>query len=385
MARVLATKIAAVNPPPSTVSLSAETAALSMRPKAPALGSALVRAMTLAGAIAAVTAIAEPLIWVSKFGIAALAGGLLAFVATAVLNFLDTAAMLAVLVVGHRWITCADGRKRHLHLAALVAAVAWAGLLIYAATFGLRFDGEQWSGREVPYQIQQHLTFALLFVTAYEYTARSRGATDALHGTQLQSLALDRELAAAHLQLLQAQVEPHFLFNTLANLRRLVRTEPIAARAMLADLLLYLEVALPRLRDERSTLARELALVRAYLAVHQVRMGARLRTEFDVPDELGERDVPPMILLTLVENALKHGVQPMVEGATVRVAATLRGERLMLSVADTGAGMGSGSGSGLANLRARLKALHGAEASLTLQVNEPRGVVASVSLPQAPP
>jgi len=75
----------------------------------------------------------------------------------------------------------------------------------------------------VPYQIQQHLTFALLFVTAYEYTARSRGATDALHGTQLQSLALDRELAAAQLQLLQAQVEPHFLFNTLANLRRLVR------------------------------------------------------------------------------------------------------------------------------------------------------------------
>ena len=280
-----------------------------------------------------------------------------------------------------------NGRKLPAPLAALVAAVTWAGLLVYAATFGLRFDGEQWSWREAPLQIQQHLTFALLFVTAYEYTARSRGATDALHGMQLQSLALDRELAAAKLQLLQAQVEPHFLFNTLANLRRLVRTERGAARAMLADLLRYLEVALPRLRDERSTLAREMALVRAYLAVHQVRMGTRLRTEFDVPDELGERDIPPMVLLTLVENALKHGVQPLVEGATVRIAATLQGDRLLLSVADTGAGMGSGSGSGsgLANLRARLKALYGNAASLTLQVNEPRGVVANVSLPQVVP
>jgi signal transduction histidine kinase len=350
-----------------------------------ALGPALLRAMNLAGAIAVVTAIAEPLIWVSKFGVAALAGGLLAFVATAGLNLLDTAAMLAVLVIGHRWLNGAAGRKRTEHLAGLVAAVTWAGLLVYGATFGLRFYGEHWSWREVPYQIQQHLTFALLFVAAYEYTARSRGATDALHGTQLQGLALDRELAAAQLQLLQAQVEPHFLFNTLANLRRLVRTERGAARAMLADLLRYLEVALPRLRDERSTLARELALVRAYLAVHQVRMGARLRTEFDVPEELGERDVPPMVLLTLVENALKHGVQPLVEGATVRVVAALQGDRLVLSVTDSGAGMGSGSGSGsgLANLRARLKALYGNAASLTLQVNEPRGVVASVALPQA--
>jgi Histidine kinase len=375
-----------VNPLPSASALSAETAALSTQAKALALAPALARAMKLAAVIAMVTAIAEPLIWVSKFGLAALAGGLLAFVATTVLNFLDTAAMLAVLVIGHHWVTCSEGRKLPAPLAGLVAAVTWAGLLVYAATFGLRFDGEQWSWREVPLQIQQHLTFALLFVTAYEYTARSRGATDALHGTQLQSLALDRELAAAQLQLLQAQVEPQFLFNTLANLRRLVRTERGAARAMLADLLRYLEVALPRLRDERSTLARELVLVRAYLAVHQVRMGTRLRTEFDVPDELGERDIPPMVLLTLVENALKHGVQPLVEGATVRVAATLQGDRLLLSVADTGAGMGSGSGSGsgLANLRARLKALYGGAASLTLQVNEPRGVVASVSLPQAP-
>ena len=153
---------------------------------------------------------------------------------------------------------------------------------------------------------------------------------------------------------------------------------------MLADLLRYLEEALPALRDENSTLGREAGLVRAYLAVHQVRMGARLRTEFDIPAALFDRPVPPMVLLTLVENALKHGLQPMVDGGSVQVAARTEGGRLALTVADTGRGMGSGSGhgTGLANLRARLKAMYGAAASLSLAVNEPRGVVVTVTLPE---
>ena len=345
-----------------------------------ALCTALGRALLVAAALAAVTAVSEPLIWLSKFGVSAVGAGVAAFVRIGVLNFFDAAAMLMVLVLGHRLVTPRVGRPNALRLALLVLAVAIVGLSVFSASYDTRFDGELPSAVDHPYQAQQHLSFALLFVIAFEYTARSRAASEALHATSLQRMALERELAGAQLQLLQAQVEPHFLFNTLANLRRLVRTDRGAARAMLADLMRYLEVALPRLRDERSTLARETALVRAYLAVHQVRMGV----EIDVPDALGEREVPPMVLLTLVENALKHGVQPLVEGATVRVSAQLQRGQLLLSVADTGQGMGSssGSGSGLANLRARLKALYGSAASLTLQVNEPRGVIASVALPE---
>lgn len=351
---------------------------------APPLHASLVRAMGVAAAYAALTALSAPMIWLAKFGVAAIGGAAIAFAAVALLSFLDAAAMMAVLVIGQRRLP-AKGRARIVGMVWLVLAVAGAGLLVVAVTQGIRNNGLPFvAGFQGAYEIQEHLTIAMLSMLAFDYMLRSRAANDAAHATQLHSLALERELAGAHLQLLQAQVEPHFLFNTLANLRRLVRTDRGAARAMLGDLMRYLEVALPRLRDERSTLARELALVQAYLAVHQVRMGARLRTEFDVPDPLGGREVPPMVLLTLVENALKHGVQPLVDGALVRVSAAATEGRLTLTVADTGRGMvsGSGSGSGLANLRARLKALYGNVASLTLQVNEPQGLVATVVLPE---
>ena len=353
-------------------------------PALSALCAGLARWLLVAAALGAVTAASEPLIWLFKFGIDALGASAAIFMRLTLLNFLDAAAMLVVLALGHWLVTPRVGRPGFFRLALLVFAVAVAGLSVFSASYGVRFDGAPVSALDHPYQAQQHLTFALLFVIAFEFSARSRAAGEALHATSLQRLALEREMASAQLQLLQAQVEPHFLFNTLANLRRLVRTDRSAARAMLGDLMRYLETALPRLRDERSTLAREVALVRAYLAVHQVRMGARLRVEIDVPDALGERDVPPMALLTLVENALKHGVQPLVEGATVRVAAQVLRGQLLLTVADTGQGMGSGSGSGsgLANLRARLRALYGGAASLTLQVNEPRGVIASIALPE---
>ncbi|MCK9689187.1 sensor histidine kinase [Scleromatobacter humisilvae] len=297
--------------------------------------------------------------------------------------FLGNALSFAVLVVGYRWIP-RGGRGHAAGLLALVLVLTVAGM---GRFFAMRIGNQDGAsdGWTPAFALQFNLVFALLCTLAYDHMRRMRAATDAVHASVLQRVALERELAGAQLQLLQAQVEPHFLFNTLANLRRLVRTDPAAARAMLADLMRYLEVALPRLRDEHSTLDRELGLVQAYTAVHQVRMGARLRTEFDVPDELARRRVPPLVLLTLVENAIKHGVQPLAEGALVSVAARSDGRHLTLVVADTGRGMGSscGGGTGLANLRARLGALHGAAASLSLEVNEPRGLIATIVLPEA--
>jgi signal transduction histidine kinase len=232
----------------------------------------------------------------------------------------------------------------------------------------------------------RHEFFVITAIVAgfHEFMSRTRRAAEALHTEQLERAALDGELAAGRMQVLLAQIEPHFLFNSLANLRRLLKVDAEAGQAMLGDLLRYLEVALPRMRADQSTLEREAELVRAFLAVHQVRMGERLTVDVEVPPDLGSRAMPPMMLLTLVENALKHGVGPLPEGGAIRVAASESDGRLTVSVADTGRGIvpGSGGGTGLANIRGRLRAGYGNAASLTLRLNQPRGVVATIELPE---
>jgi two-component sensor histidine kinase len=221
---------------------------------------------------------------------------------------------------------------------------------------------------------------------------RQSATTAAWHAEQQAQLEAQAELAQAQLQLLQAQNEPHFLFNALANVRRLLRTEPQAAKALLTDLLRYMQAALPALRELSSTLGGEAELVRAYLAVHQVRMGGRLQATVEVPTDLAAQQVPAMCLLTLVENALKHGLNPLVEGGSVQVrarrvdASGMAGNQafLELEVADNGKGFGeanTGHGTGLANLRARLHQSQGPQAQLSLERNEPRGVIARVRLP----
>jgi signal transduction histidine kinase len=228
-----------------------------------------------------------------------------------------------------------------------------------------------------------HVLIAASLVVAHGWSERSRRLDQTLRDAELERVAQERSLAEAQARLLQAQIEPHFIFNALANVRRLLRTDAPAAEALLDDLLRYLEEALPHLRDAQTTLGREAELVRAYLAVHQVRMGGRLRAEIDVPAPVADWSVPPMLLLTLVENALKHGLQPLVEGGTIRVAAHAQAGLLTLTVADTGRGMGSGlgGGTGLANTRARLRSMYGGRADLTLEVNSPRGVLATIRMP----
>lgn len=235
-----------------------------------------------------------------------------------------------------------------------------------------------------PYLVQVTVLQAICVVAAYEYLQRTRHARQCTHALQLQQQQMAREVDAARLQLLQAQVEPHFLFNTLAHLRRLAQTDVPAARATLAELLKVLAEALPSLREPHTSLLRELTLVRAYLGLHQRRMGeARLRVWFDIEAGLDAVQLPSTSVLTLVENAVKHGIAPSVDGGEIGVRAWRDGALLRIDVRDTGLGMGSGSGhgTGLANLRARLKALHDTRASLSLMLNEPRGLVAQIALP----
>jgi len=204
-----------------------------------------------------------------------------------------------------------------------------------------------------------------------------------LQQTRLKRVAIDRQLTEAQLQALQAQIEPHFLFNTLANIKGLYRTEHAEGKRLLHDLSDYLCAALPQMRETASTLRRELALSSAYLRVLQVRMGDRLKVVIRVDEALRDARLPPMMLPTLVENAIKHGLNPLPEGGTVRIDAARNGETLRIRVTDTGAGFQRkrGSGVGLANTRARLTTLYGSAAKLAIGPNPGGGVIAEIDLP----
>ena len=194
---------------------------------------------------------------------------------------------------------------------------------------------------------------------------------------------LDRALDEAVLQATQAQIEPHFLFNTLANVRRLYQVDAGAARAMLRQFAQMLRATLHTMRDDRSTLGRELAVAVAYLSVQKIRMGDRLRFDTQVPEHLHAAHLPPMMLSTLVENAIKHGLAPLERGGSVRIVADAKDGVLRVRVEDTGRGLSesAGAGLGLANIEARLAAMFGGAGALSLEPNEPAGVVARIDLP----
>jgi len=214
---------------------------------------------------------------------------------------------------------------------------------------------------------------------------RATAAAAAAHEARVHRVALGKQMLEAQLQVMRAQIEPHFLFNTLANVKRLAQTDGPASLAMLDNLTRYLQAALPRMRDEHTTLGQEADLVQAYLEVLRIRMGPRLRFEIDVPAGLRGERFPPMLLLTLIENAVKHGLDPSPQGGTIALRAERTTGGFVVRVADNGMGFGhavsGGSGVGLANSRARLAALYGEAASLELAANDPSGVIATVRIP----
>ncbi|MBX3675360.1 MAG: histidine kinase, partial [Burkholderiales bacterium] len=193
---------------------------------------------------------------------------------------------------------------------------------------------------------------------------------------------LEKNVLQARLALMQAQVEPHFLFNTLANVQHLVEVDPPSASRMLESLIQYLRAALPRMREDTTTVGRETDMAKAFLDIHRMRMGSRLDYVVEVPEALRCRPFPPMMLITLVENAVIHGVDPCCEAGTITIRASEEGGKLRFSVADTGNGISpkKGSGVGLVNIRERLKALYGTGARLVMEENVPRGVVATIEV-----
>ncbi|RSZ59909.1 histidine kinase [Massilia atriviolacea] len=196
--------------------------------------------------------------------------------------------------------------------------------------------------------------------------------------------ATEKELTVAKLSLLHAQVEPHFLYNTLASAQLLTRSDPARADEMLGNLIAYLRNSLPRTDDALSTLGKELERARAYLDILVIRMGPRLRLQVEVAPELHGAPLPSMMLQTLVENAIKHGLEPKAGGGTVWIIARVVDGVLALTVADDGRGLsgeGGGTGIGLRNVRERLRLAYGNAASFTIVSNYPSGVAATISVP----
>jgi signal transduction histidine kinase len=234
-----------------------------------------------------------------------------------------------------------------------------------------------------------HLTFVGLLLAPWtalaaivrqkEALARDQKLAFALERSELERQALD-----ARLHLLQAQVAPHFLFNTLANVQALVEAGSPHAAVVLRSLTAYLRAAVPRLHESAATIERELQLVRPYLELMQMRMPDRLQHAISVDPAALQVRCPPTTLLTLVENAVRHGIDPSEEGGRIDVEIARRGERCVIRVADTGAGLDQsahGHGTGLTALRERLRLIYGDAAHLRLAPNGRRGAVAEIDLP----
>jgi signal transduction histidine kinase len=204
---------------------------------------------------------------------------------------------------------------------------------------------------------------------------------------ELERSELERNALDARLRLLQAQVAPHFLFNTLANVQALVDSGSPKASTVLKSLIAYLRAAVPRLNDPTTTLGQELDLVRAYLDVMHMRMPDRLQFALESDAGAAQMRCPPMTLLTLVENAVRHGIDPGEEGGRIDVAVRLQDGRCRVRVTDTGVGLestGAGLGTGLSTLRERLQLAFGGDASLRLSAVEPHGVCAELEFPAQP-
>lgn len=233
----------------------------------------------------------------------------------------------------------------------------------------------------------QILAISLLFgvMVSYFFISKQRLAEIAaqVREEKIQRLAQEKLALTMQLKMLQAQIEPHFLFNTLSNLESLLDSDVATARRMLADLSSYLRTTLERSREGQGTLAQEMKIVQAYLAILQIRMGSRLTFTVHLPEALADRPCPPLLIQPLVENAVRHGLEPSVTGGEITVDCRKVGAKIQIEVRDSGVGFATGGqpGTGTANVRERLQALFGAEAWLSLAELRPRGVKALVEYP----
>lgn len=271
---------------------------------------------------------------------------------------------------------------RPLHqIIVIIAAVilgAVVGTFLGAAANG--FDPVLFVREFSPF-FSQVILLALLFGSIISYMFISVGK---ITDEKMKRLEAEKNALESELKLLQSQIEPHFLFNTLSNIISLIDSSPKQARAMLEAFSAFLRASFLTAPDRTVPLFRELDVVKNYLEVFALRMGDRLRCRIEVPDDLRGFPVPPLLIQPLVENAVKHGLEPAKEGGEISVRAEREGAAVRISVCDTGEGVSvnsSGGGIGLENIRKRLELAYGGRGRLSFEENSPKGIRVVIEVP----
>jgi len=228
------------------------------------------------------------------------------------------------------------------------------------------------------------ITFGIVISYFFISEVRLRATREAIQQERIKRLSSEKEALEANLRLLQAQIEPHFLFNTLSNVLSLIDTEPTKGKSMLVDLIRYLRTSLSRTFPDPITLDQEIDMIKAYLNIQKIRMGERLHFKIELPNALQQLPFPPMLLQPLVENAIKHGLEPKVEGGEITIKATEEDDLIKIEVKDTGLGFSSShkAGVGIGNVKERLKLLYGGKGRLIIEENEPNGIKAVIEVPK---
>ena len=280
----------------------------------------------------------------------------------------------------------------HIAISAPIAAV-FVAILIGATldryygndlrqTFYLRFQATLIAG------LSAGLLYAAIAAAIVYLRAQRVAITNKRLSIEINESDVQRQLTETRLRLLQAQIEPHFLFNTLASAQQLSQKGAPDAAKLIGHLVRFLRMSIPSMREDRGALKRELEQVAAYLSIMQTRMGDRLTFAVQANPEVEDFALPPALVMTLVENAIKHGVEPAAAGGRVDVRAMLAGDSVVISVSDTGVGFTTtessemGGGLGLSNIAQRLQATYGAGAHVKLVQNTPHGCIATLTIPQ---
>lgn len=268
-----------------------------------------------------------------------------------------------------------NSRRRATALALSLPVSVATGVSIALSITGLGNWSEPRTGQAMAIGLFFGLIGAIALLLAERIDAEVK------QGKLLSSESEKREIEA-HLKLLQAQIEPHFLFNTLANVSSLIDSNPALAKTLLERLNDWLRVALARTRSDRTTLGDEIDMLENYLQIMKIRFGERLDWRIDVPETTRHLPFPPMLLQPLVENAVRHGIEPKLGGGEIRISAALGQDCLSIEVSDNGMGLNAnGKGTGLTNIDARLASLFGNAGRLALNNNADAGITAKLSLP----
>ena len=228
--------------------------------------------------------------------------------------------------------------------------------------------------------------FAVVGLALFGTRGRLQQTAAELAAAKLQTTEQQKAILETELKLLQAQIEPHFLFNTLTNIAGLIHTKPDQAEQTLLNLTTFLRASLSRTRSSEASVAQEIEIVQAYLDIQTIRMQDRLTFELHVDPSLRNHPLPPLLLQPLVENAVKHGLDPVEQGGHLDVYVQQNNEQIEIRVCDNGAGFSdkspnAGSGTGLANVRHRLQGLYGAQSQLVIRDNKDKGTQATLTIP----